>query len=84
MKGEERIIELLSEYLRKADKHEDEIKQNQEQIKQNQKEIQSIRKEFQIEIKELRSQSLKNDVRQEALLKEILSLSKRVIDLEEK
>ena len=73
MKGEERIIELLSEYLRKADKHEDEIKQNQEQIKQNQEEI-----------KLLRAQSLKNDVRQEELLKEILSLSKRVLNLEEK
>ncbi|MEM9895782.1 MAG: hypothetical protein AAF789_05385 [Bacteroidota bacterium] len=73
MRGEERIIELLSEYLRKADKHEDEIKQNQEQIKQNQ-----------IEIKALRSDSLKNDIRLETLLKEILSLSKRVIDLEER
>ena len=78
MKGEERIIELLSEYLVKADRNENEIKQNQKQIE-------LLRKDFienQGEIKKLRSESLKHDIRQDVLLKEILSLSKRVGDLE--
>lgn len=85
MKGEERIIELLSEYLRKSDKHEEEIRQNQQNIEkvlikldQNQVSIENNQKE----IEALRSESLKRQVQQDVLLQEILSISKRVSTLE--
>ena len=85
MKGEERIIELLSEYLRKSDKHEEEIMQNQQNIEKmlvkldrNQVSIENNQQE----IKALRSESLKNQIQQDVVLKEILSISKRVSSLE--
>jgi len=76
MKGEERIIELLSEYLRKSDKHEEEMATMQ-------KEFNEVIKRIDTTQKELKAMRLKNDVKHDVLLKEILSLSKRVNALED-
>jgi hypothetical protein len=40
--------------------------------------------QLQTETKELRSESLKHEIKNDVLLKEILSISKRVMTLEEK
>jgi peptidoglycan hydrolase CwlO-like protein len=108
MKNEERIIELLAEYLQKTDRildrldshdhlFEETLKridlntkqtqelQNQTRELQNQtRELQNQTKELQKETKELRSESLKHEIKNDVLLKEILSISKRVMTLEEK
>ncbi|MEM6735832.1 MAG: hypothetical protein AAGC64_07095 [Bacteroidota bacterium] len=86
MKNEERIIELLSEYLHKSDKHEEEtnrlykefnkiLKRVDETINQVDKNGERIDKNLE-ELIAMRSQSLKNDVRHDVVLKEILSLSR--------
>ena len=86
MKNEERIIELLSEYLRKSDKHEEERAIIWKQIAENQKRIdkngERIDKNLE-ELKAMRSEALKNQIKQDVLLKEILNLSKRVNALED-
>jgi hypothetical protein len=51
---------------------------------QQTKELQTQTKELQKETKELRSESLKHDIKNDVLLREILSISKRVMTLEEK
>ena len=80
MKSEDKILELLSEYLKKTDqtlermdlaydvliKHSEQILKHSEQIE------------------ELRKESLKHEIQQEALLKEIFSISRRVANLEDK
>jgi len=83
MKGEEKIIELLTEYIQRTDKMEIEFGNA---IRANQKELIELRKESNF-LKE-ESNSLKKDnrasnIRQEAVMQEIFSLSKRVLDLEE-
>ncbi|MEM9895119.1 MAG: hypothetical protein AAF789_02005 [Bacteroidota bacterium] len=100
MKNEQRIIELLSEYLRKSDKHEEmflknqarieenqaRIRENQAMIRENQamiRENQASIQETQDEIKDMRSNLLKQEIRNETLIKEVLHLSKRVLDIEE-
>lgn len=93
MKNEERIIELLSEYLRKSDKHEEEIIRLRGDFNKSQEEIKSLRfeslkhqvqqQEMLKEISSMRSESLKHQIQQDVILKEILSISKRVKDLEE-
>ena len=79
MKSEDKILELLSEYLKKTDqtlermdlaydvliKHSEQILKHSEQIE------------------ELRKESLKHVIQQEALLKEIFSISRRVGNLED-
>ena len=79
MKSEDKILELLSEYLKKTDqtlermdlaydvliKHSEQILKHSEQIE------------------ELRKESLKHGIQQEALLKEIFSISRRVGNLED-
>ena len=79
MKSEDKILELLSEYLKKTDqtlermdlaydvliKHSEQILKHSEQIE------------------ELRKESLKHGIQQEALLKEIFSISRRVGSLED-
>ena len=100
MKAEDKILELLAEYLKKTDqtlermdlaydvliKHSEELvelrkvsEQNQKQIEQNQKQI----AQNQQEIVELRKESIKHEIQQDVLLKEILSISRRVGNLED-
>ncbi len=69
MKNEERIIELLLEYISRTDRMEKEFKE----------EMLSLRREH----NELRRDFNQTNSRQEALMKEIFSLSKRVNNLEE-
>lgn len=57
MKNEEKIIELLYEYLKKSDKHEQEMLE--------------LRKDFHNEMKTLRFDLNQTNARQEALMKEI-------------
>ncbi len=114
MKAEDKILELLAEYLKKTDqtlermdlaydvliKHSEELielrkvsEQNQKQIEQNQKQIEQNQKQIeqnQQEIVELRKESLdlrkesiKHEIQQDVLLKEILSISRRVGNLED-
>jgi septal ring factor EnvC (AmiA/AmiB activator) len=94
MKNEERIIELLVEHLQKTDRILDRLDSHdglfEEMLKriditqQQTQELQNQTKELQKETKDLRSESLKHEIRNDVLLKEILSISKRVMTLEEK
>ena len=101
MKNEEKIIELLAEYLLKTDRVLDRldshdhlfkevlarIDKKSEQIDELQmqtKELQRETRELQQQTKDLRSESLKHEINNDVLLKEILSISKRVWTLEEK
>jgi septal ring factor EnvC (AmiA/AmiB activator) len=94
MKNEERIIELLAEYLQKTDRILDRLDSHDhlfaETLKrmditsQQTQELQNQTKELQKETKELRSESLKHEIKNDVLLKEILSISKRVMTLEER
>ncbi len=122
MKNEEKILELLAEYLLKTDRSLERIevlqkqthelqsetrelqKQTHELQKQSlelqkqslelQKETIELRKEavelrketsdLRKETSDLRRESLKHEIKNDVLLKEILSISRRVITLEEK
>jgi septal ring factor EnvC (AmiA/AmiB activator) len=94
MKNEERIIELLVEHLQKTDRILDRLDGHdglfEEMLKriditqQQTQELQNQTKELQKETKELRSESLKHEIKNDVLLKEILSISKRVMTLEER
>ena len=98
MKNEDRIIELLTEYLRKTDQTTDEIKAVNKRIETSNglltKSIESVEKSLESaygilikhaeELVALRKEALKREVQQEALLKEIFSISKRVGNLESK
>jgi len=104
MKNEEKIIELLSEYLQKSDKHEEEMIDLKKEFIDLKKEFISLNKDFNEIVKridkngeridkngeridknqhELRAMRLKSDTQQDVILKEILSLSKRVNALED-
>ncbi len=94
MKNEDKIIELLAEYLLKTDQSLDRIEVLQKQTNELQKQTNELQKQtnelqkqslqVQKEIKELRSESLKHEIKNDVLLKEILSISKRVMTLEER
>ena len=101
MKNEEKIIELLAEYLLKTDRILDRLDSHDHLFKEvlaridkkseqiddlgmQTKELQQQTKELQQQTKELRSESLKHEIKNDVLLKEILSISKRVWTLEEK
>jgi uncharacterized coiled-coil DUF342 family protein len=94
MKNEDRIIELLAEYLQKTDRILDRLDSHDQLFEEMLKridicskqtqELQIQTKELQKETKELRSESLKHEIKNDVLLKEILSISKRVMTLEEK
>ena len=107
MKTEDRILELLAEYLKKTDqsleridlaytvlmKHSGQFEQHSGQFEQHSKQFEQHSKQFaqhsdqlmkQSErIEELRKESLKHQVQQEALLKEIFSISRRVSNLDD-
>jgi hypothetical protein len=87
MKNEEKIIELLAEYLQKTDRILDRLDSHDHLFGEILKRIdissQQIH-QLQTETKELPSESLKHDIKNDVLLKEILSISKRVMTLEEK
>ena len=121
MKTEDRILELLAEYLKKTDqsleridlaytvlmKHSGQFEQHSGQFEQHSKQFEQHSKQFaqhskQFEqhskqfaqhsdqlmkqserIEELRKESLKHQVQQEALLKEIFSISRRVSNLDD-
>ncbi len=108
MKNEEKIIELLAEYLLKTDRildrldsHDhlfkevlaridkkseqiDELQMQTKELQRETRELQQQTKELQQQTKELRSEFLKHEIKNDVLLKEILSISKRVWTLEEK
>ena len=94
MKNEEKIIQLLAEYLLKTDRILDQLDSHDHLFKEvlariDKKseqidELQMQTKELQRETKELRSESLKHEIKNDVLLKEILSISKRALTLEEK
>lgn len=80
MKNDDRIIELLAEYLRKTDIAIESIQKHEEYFKAQ---IQVLL-EHSKQIEFLRQESLKHNIQQDEILKEIFSISKRVKDLEEK
>ena len=94
MKNEDKIVELLAEYLLKTDKALANIEALQKQTLEIQKQTHDLQQqthdlqkqthELQRETKELRRESLKHEIKNDVLLKEILSISKRVLTLEEK
>lgn len=87
MKNEDKMVELLAEYLLKTDRALANIEILQKQTLDIQKQTHDLQQqthELQKETKELRSESLKHEIKNDVLLKEILSISKRVLTLEEK
>jgi methyl-accepting chemotaxis protein len=87
MKNEEKIIELLAEYLKKTDQAVERIDQAMERIDKAVERIdQAVERIDQAyeEIAALRKDSMKMQIQNDVLLKEILSISKRVQNLEEK
>jgi uncharacterized coiled-coil DUF342 family protein len=100
MKNEEKIIELLAEYLKKTDqaleridkayesikKHSEQFDKHSEQFDKHtdqfKKHAEQFDKHWQ-EITALRKESMKLQIQNDVLLKEILSISKRVQNLEE-
>jgi uncharacterized coiled-coil DUF342 family protein len=85
MKNEDKIIEMLTEYIRRADVTHEEFAVSQKNIERNQLEIRDLRKDWretQKDMKEMQGNNKQSNVRQEALMKEIFSISKRVGDLE--
>lgn len=74
MKNENKIIELLTEYISRTDKMEQEFSQ----------EITQLRKDLNQEVVTLRKDLNQTNVRQEELMKEIFRISRRVGNLEDK
>lgn len=87
MKNEDRIIELLAEYLKKTDQTSDELKPSHailiEHAKQFKEHSKGLDQQNQ-ELIELRKETIKREIQQEALLKEIFSISKRAMTIENK
>lgn len=86
MKNEEKIIELLAEYLQKTDrildrldKHDSLFKNQLDVLFQHSKQIETLQKQTET----LQKEALKHSIHQEELLKEIFSISKRVSTLED-
>lgn len=86
MKNEDKIIELLSEYLQKTDrvldrldKHDELFKNQLDVLFQHSKQIETLQKQTET----LQKEALKRSIHQEELLKEIFSISKRVNNLED-
>lgn len=91
MKMEDKILELLAEYLKKTDQTLESIEETNKRIDQSNKRMDlayGILVQHSEELislrKEARQEALKREVQQEALLKEIFSISKRVGNLEDK
>ena len=66
MKSEDKIVELLSEYLKKTDQTLERVDLAYDVLVKHSEQIEELRKE-----------SLKHGIQQEALLKEIFSISRR-------
>lgn len=87
MKNEERIIELLAEYIQKTDRALERMEKSDKRIElaydvlvKHAEELIALRKEseeLRRETSDLRKESLKREIQQEALLKEIFSISRR-------
>lgn len=86
MKSEDKILELLSEYLKKTDQTLERMDKAYERIDLAYdiliKHSEQLMKHSE-QIEELRKESLKHGIQQEALLKEIFSISRRVGSLED-
>jgi len=96
MKNEEKILELLSEYIARSDRFEQEFKKeliasrkryevHDQKFEASQKRFEDHDRKFesnQKEIIELRRDLKKSFVQQDAILQEIFSISKRVGKLE--
>ena len=91
MKNEDKIIELLSEYIAKSDKLEQEIKNegtdfrkrfdaSQKRFEASEKRFEASEKRFEAHEKSIKELYIKNEV----ILQEIFSISKRVSTLEDK
>ena len=98
MKNEDKIIELLSEYIAKSDKLEQEIKNegtdfrkrfdaSQKRFEASEKRFEASEKRFEASEKrfEAHEKSIKElYIKNEVILQEIFSISKRVSTLEDK
>jgi hypothetical protein len=100
MKNEEKIIELLSEYLLKTDRTLERMEKNDKKFDEDHAELMKHAKKIDLayevlmkhsdelislrkETEALRKESLKREIQQEALLKEIFSISRRVANIED-
>ncbi|MBX2894626.1 MAG: hypothetical protein KF763_04235 [Cyclobacteriaceae bacterium] len=86
MKNEEKIIELLAEYLKKTDQALERIDKAYESIKKHSEQFDKHSEQFDKhwqEITALRKESMRMQIQNDVLLKEILSISKRVQNLED-
>ncbi len=87
MKAEDKILELLAEYLKKTDQTLERMDLAYDVLIKHSEELVELRKSSeknQHEIVELRKESIKREIQQDVLLKEILSISRRVGTLEDK
>lgn len=79
MKNEDKILELLAEYLKKTDQALERFDKMQENIVQHSQQFEKHAQQFDRhweEILTLRQESMKRQVQQDALLQEIFSISK--------
>lgn len=100
MKAEDRILELLAEYLKKTDQTMERMDASNKRMDESNKrmdlaydvlikhseeliELRKVSEKNQNEIVELRKETIKREIQQEALLKEIFSISRRVGNLED-
>jgi len=88
------LLELLAEYLKKTDqaigridlaydvllKHSDQLLKHSDQLLKHSDQLSGHAEE----LREFRKESLRHEIQQEAILKEIFSISKRVQSVEEK
>ena len=85
-KAEDKILELLAEYLKKTDQTLERMDLAYDVLIKHSEELVDLRKvseKNQQEIVELRKESIKHEIQQDVLLKEILSISRRVGNLED-
>jgi hypothetical protein len=79
MKNEDKLIELLAEYLQKTDRILDRLDSHDSLFG---KQFQTLL-EHSKQIESLQKESLRHSIHQEEILKEIFSISKRVRSLED-
>ncbi len=86
MKAEDKILELLAEYLKKTDQTIEQMDLANKRMDESNKRMDlayDVLIKHSEELIDLRKELIKREVQQDVLLKEILSISRRVGNLED-
>ncbi len=84
MKNEEKIIELLMEYIARTDRMEREFSQQMIELRKDFNTMQNNFNSMQSNFNSLQKDFNQSNVRQEELMKEVFRISKRVGDIEDR